>query len=186
MTTSVFSTSRLDAYQHFRSKKVQQLVTYCHKSCNAGEAVDIGQAAFRTSLNLLSNTIVSEDLTDPYEDSAQEFKELGDNITVEIGRPNLVDFFPVLKKLHDPQGIRRRMTVYVGKIMDIIDEFITKKLESKKLTNVATNADVLDLCLSISQESPEEIDILHIRHLLLVGTSPFSSFYHFPLYESVS
>lgn len=178
MTTSIFSSNRLDANQHLRSKKVQELVAYCHKSSKTGEAVDIGQAAFRTSLNLLSNTIFSKDFTDPYQDSAKEFKELVNNIMVEAGKPNLVDYFPVLKKI-DPLGIRRRVTVYVGKILELFGGIINERMESRKLRKTAGNGDVLDLCLNISQENPEEIDRLHIQHMFLdlfaAGTDTTSS-----------
>ncbi|KAJ8549991.1 hypothetical protein K7X08_033698 [Anisodus acutangulus] len=110
------------------------------------EAVDIGRAALRTSLNLLSNTIFSKDLTDPFSDSA---KELALNIMVEGGKPNLVDYFPFLQKM-DPQGIRRRMTLHL--MNDLIDE----RLKERKLGNNA-NVDVLDALLN-SQDNPEEID----------------------------
>ncbi|PHT55234.1 Geraniol 8-hydroxylase [Capsicum baccatum] len=62
--------------KHLRSEKVQELIDYCHKSTQNCEAVDIGRAAFRTSLNLLSNTIFSKDLTDPFSHSAKAFKDL--------------------------------------------------------------------------------------------------------------
>ncbi|KAM7507010.1 hypothetical protein LguiA_017463 [Lonicera macranthoides] len=114
MASHIFSLSRLDANQHLRRKKVEELILYCKKCCELGESVDIGQAGFRTSLNLLSNTIFSMDLIDPFENSAKEFKELVWNIMVEAGKPNMVDYFPFLKGI-DPQGIRCRMTVYFGK-----------------------------------------------------------------------
>ncbi|CAI9766823.1 unnamed protein product [Fraxinus pennsylvanica] len=104
LNSNMFSGNRLDANQHLRVRKVQELIAYCRKNSQAGEAVDIGRAAFRTSLNLLSNTIFSKDLTDPFSDSAKEFKDLVWNVMVEAGKPNLVDLFPILDKL-DPLGI---------------------------------------------------------------------------------
>ncbi|WMV14956.1 hypothetical protein MTR67_008341 [Solanum verrucosum] len=105
MNSHIFSGNKLDANEHLRTKKIQELIDYCHKSGENGEAVNIGRAAFRTSLNLLSNTIFSKNLTDPFSDSSKEFKELVWNIMVEAGKPNLVDYFPFLHKI-DPQGVR--------------------------------------------------------------------------------
>lgn len=146
---------------------MEELITYCRKSSHSGEAVDIGRAAFRTSLNLLSNTIFSKDLTDPYQDSAKEFKELVGNIMVEAGKPNLVDFFPALKKI-DPQGIRHRMTIHFGKVLELFGGLINERLESKNSQKSDEKNDVLDVCLNISKENPDEIDRTHIERMCLV------------------
>ncbi|KAK2967526.1 hypothetical protein RJ640_030397 [Escallonia rubra] len=166
LNSNIFSGSRLDANQHLRSKKVEELLSYCRKSCQAGEAVDVGRAAFRTSLNLLSNTMFSKDLADPYQDSAKEFKELVGSIMAEAGRPNLVDYFPVLKKI-DPQGIRRRMTVHFGKVIELFHGLINERLELRRLNKPVGSNDVLDVLLNIAEEIPDEIDITHIERLCL-------------------
>nr|AGX93054.1 geraniol 10-hydroxylase-like protein [Tabernaemontana elegans] len=176
LNSNIFSGNRLDANQHLRCRKVQELIAYCRKNCQTGEAVDVGRAAFRTSLNLLSNTIFSKDLTDPYSDSAKEFKDLVWNIMVEAGKPNLVDFFPVLEKV-DPQGIRKRMTVHFGKVLKLFNGLINERLEQKRLQS--GNNDVLDVLLTTSEESPEEIDRTHIERMCLdlfvAGTDTTSS-----------
>ncbi|KAK4347859.1 hypothetical protein RND71_034201 [Anisodus tanguticus] len=164
MNSHIFSGSKLDANEHVRTKKIQELIDYCHNSSKVGEAVNIGRATFRTSLNLLSNTIFSIDLslTDQFSDSA---KELIWNIMVEVGKPNLVDFFPFLKMI-DPQGIRRRATDYVTKILDLMSGLIDERLKERKLGKHA-DVDVLDALLNISQDSPEEIDKNQIEQLCL-------------------
>nr|BAP90522.1 geraniol 10-hydroxylase [Ophiorrhiza pumila] len=164
LNSNIFSGNRLDANQHLRCRKVQELIAYCRKNCQTGEAVDIGRAAFRTSLNLLSNTIFSKDLTDPYSDSAKEFKDLVWNIMVEAGKPNLVDFFPVLEKF-DPQGIRRRMTIHFGKVLEMFGGLINERLDNGK--SRGGNNDVLDVLLNASEETPDEIDRTHIERLCL-------------------
>jgi geraniol 8-hydroxylase len=178
LNSNIFSGSRLDANQHLRNRKVEELITYCRKNSQSGDAIDVGRAAFRTSLNLLSNTIFSKDLTDPYQDSAKEFKELVGGVMVEAGAPNLVDFFPILKKL-DPLGIRRRMTIHFGKIIDMFDGLINERLEENKSGDAEEKNDVLDVCLTISKESPEEITRTHIERMCLdlfvAGTDTTSS-----------
>lgn len=127
--------------------------------------MDIGRAAFRTSLNLLSNTVFSKDLTDPFEDSGKEFKEVFGNIMMEVGKPNLVDFFPVFRKM-DPQGIRRRMRGHVGKVLEMIKELIKERLVMKRLKQ-DDDDDVLDRCLRICEEIPDEVNRRHIMSMFL-------------------
>lgn len=176
LNSNIFSGNRLDANQHLRTRKVQELIAYCRKNSQSGEAVDVGRAAFRTSLNLLSNLIFSKDLTDPYSDSAKEFKDLVWNIMVEAGKPNLVDFFPLLEKV-DPQGIRHRMTIHFGEVLKLFGGLVNERLEQRR--SKGEKNDVLDVLLTTSQESPEEIDRTHIERMCLdlfvAGTDTTSS-----------
>ncbi|KAF3617401.1 geraniol 8-hydroxylase [Capsicum chacoense] len=165
MNSNIFSSNKLNANKHLRSEKVQELIDYCHKSGQNCVAVDIGRAAFRTSLNLLSNTIFSTDLTDPFSDSAKEFKDLVWNIMVEAGKPNLADYFPLLQRI-DPQGIRHRMTKHFTEVLQLMSGLIDERLKERKMRNHA-NVDVLDALLNISQDSPEEIDRNHIKQMCL-------------------
>ncbi|KAK9184722.1 hypothetical protein WN943_025073 [Citrus x changshan-huyou] len=63
----IFTNQKLDDNQDLRRKKIKGLLAYVEENCSAGKAIDFGQAAFNTSLNLLSNTIFSIDLVDPNE-----------------------------------------------------------------------------------------------------------------------
>nr|AGI97015.1 geraniol 10-hydroxylase [Gentiana macrophylla] len=164
MNTNIFSVKRLDDNQHLRNKKVQELIDYCKKNSEKGEAVDVGRAAFRTTLNLLSNTIFSKDLTDPLSDSGKEFKELVENIMMVVGEPNLVDYFPILAKI-DPQGIRRRSTIHFGKLLQLIKDLIRERITSG--ISQGGVSDVVDVLLTTSQETPEQIQMKHIEHMCL-------------------
>nr|GEZ42105.1 7-ethoxycoumarin O-deethylase-like [Tanacetum cinerariifolium] len=158
LNSNMFSSSSLDSKQHLRNQKVHELVVYCEKASKSNNFVDIGRAAFRTSLNLISNTIFSKDLVDPYDDSGKEFKELVGIKLVEAGKPNLVDYFPVLRKM-DPLGIKSRMTCH----FEIFEELIKERLVMKKLKQ----DDVLDVFLKASEENPDEINRSHIKSMFL-------------------
>ncbi|KAF5790357.1 putative geraniol 8-hydroxylase [Helianthus annuus] len=163
LNSNIFSSNSLEANEHLRSKKIEELIAYCGKASVSNDYVDIGRAAFRTSLNLLSNTIFSKDVTDPYEeDSGKEFKEAITNIMVEAGKPNLVDFFPVLKKI-DPQGIRRRLSGHFGKLLEMFEELIDERLRMGRLKH----NDLLDVCLKIIEDNSNEINHTHIKSLFL-------------------
>ncbi|MFS7912139.1 putative geraniol 8-hydroxylase [Helianthus anomalus] len=76
LNSNISSGRSLDSSEYLRSEKVKELVALCRKAGLSNDYVDIGRATFETSLNLISNIVFSKDLTDPYEDSGKEFKEL--------------------------------------------------------------------------------------------------------------
>ena len=176
----IFSNKTLDANQAIRHMKVQDLLADTHQSSLNGEAVDVGRAAFKTTLNLLSNTIFSVDLADPNSDTAREYKEIVWNVMKEVGRPNLADYFPVLKKM-DPQRVRHRLAVHLGKILELFDRMISQRLHLRKVCGSNTNKDVLDTLLNISEENSEEMDKTKIERLFLVSiiSYPLCFFFNF-------
>ncbi|XP_024196361.1 geraniol 8-hydroxylase [Rosa chinensis] len=162
----LFSPKVLDANQANRRVKVQKLINNVNESMRAGEAVDIGRAAFTTALNLLSQTIFSVDLADPSSEAARKFKETVWGVLEETGKPNLADYFPLLRKL-DPQGVRRRLTYHHQKMIEIFDRMIHQRQESRKGDNYITTNDMLETLLNISKEKMEDIDMLETQHLFL-------------------
>ncbi|KAH7865000.1 hypothetical protein Vadar_001017 [Vaccinium darrowii] len=169
----IFTSQSLAAKQNIRRSKIQQLLSFVRESCDSGVAMDVGKAAFSTTLNLLSNTMFSIDLIDPSSDSANEFKELVWNMMEEMGKPNLADYFPALKRM-DPQGRRRRLTGYFGKMIGVFDELIKTRLLARKTDGSVSTDDILHTLLGIEQSS-HEIDRQDIEHLFLdrpVESSP--------------
>ncbi|WMV48493.1 hypothetical protein MTR67_041878 [Solanum verrucosum] len=107
MNTKLLSTNRLDANQHLRSQKAKELIDYCEKCSQQGEAVDVGQIVFKTNLNLMPNTLFSKDLVHLYSDSKLDLTDAILSIVDVAGKINLVDYFPILEKI-DPQ----RMSIF--------------------------------------------------------------------------
>ncbi|KAL2902394.1 Geraniol 8-hydroxylase [Bienertia sinuspersici] len=177
-TSQVFATSRLDASQSLRKSKVQDMVSYVKKCSEADVAVDIWQAAFTTTLNLLSSTFFSVDLGDPTSEKSHDFKEIVRGMMEEGGKPNFADYLPFLKKI-DPQGIRRRMSVHFRKMIDVFNSMIDQRLQGKGPSNSVQINDVLDALLGINQEKKEDIEPSTIPDLLLdlfsAGTDTTSS-----------
>ncbi|XVF13250.1 hypothetical protein REPUB_Repub08aG0192400 [Reevesia pubescens] len=165
--THLFTSQKLDANQYLRRKKIQELITNVQKSCHTGEAINMGQAAFNTSLNLLSNTIFSMDLVDPNSPTSQEFKKTIWDIMEEAGKPNLTDYFPLLRKI-DPQGVRRWMTIHFEKLLDLFGKMFDERLQSRRAQGSTESNDVLDTLLGIIEGNIEEIEKGHVTHLLLV------------------
>ncbi|GAB4834300.1 hypothetical protein Ancab_039973 [Ancistrocladus abbreviatus] len=177
-TNHVFVNRRLDATRELRRKKEQQLLSHIKDCSEAGMAVDIGEAAFNTSLNFLSNTFFSVDLAGPSSTTSREFKELVWAMMVEGGKPSTADFFPMLKVV-DPQGCRRRSEILANKMLIFFNTMIDERLQMRKSTGSTEINDVLDALLSVSQGNEKEIKLSDIPHLLLdlfaVGTDMTSS-----------
>nr|QNN89151.1 cytochrome P450 [Achyranthes bidentata] len=174
----VFSTIRLEASQRVRMNKVNDLLSYVRKCSEADVAVDIGQAAFTTTLNLLSSTFFSVDLGNPNSEFSRNFKEVIRSIMEGAGETNFADYFPILKRI-DPQGIRRRMTNNFQQMIDLFNPLIEKRLQCKRPSDSTEANDVLDVLLGINQEKTEEIEISQILYLLVdlfaAGTDTTSS-----------
>ncbi|KAJ6712366.1 CYTOCHROME P450 FAMILY 76 SUBFAMILY C POLYPEPTIDE 5-RELATED [Salix purpurea] len=173
----IFANQKLDANQDLRREKIQELVAHVQEHCLAGKAMDIGQAAFTTTLNALSNIIFSLNLSDSSSDTASQFKEVVGSIMEEAGKPNLADYFPVLRWI-DLLGKKHRQTIHFGKILSILDCIVNERLRLRKLQGYVPVNDMLDTLLTISDDNNEDImETGWIKHLFLVNF-PFSSFYH--------
>lgn len=129
--------------------------------------MDIGQAAFTTTLNLLSSTFFSVDLGDPSSGSDLEFTDIVRDMLDEVGKTNLADYFPLLRKM-DPQGIRRRVSVNLSKMVDLFNTMINQRLQSKWSSDSMQGNDVLGAILGNNHEKTEEIEPSNIPDLLVV------------------
>ncbi|KAK8599792.1 hypothetical protein V6N12_049665 [Hibiscus sabdariffa] len=176
--THIFNNLKLDANEHLRRDKIHELIADVRKSCLKGEAINIGQAAFDTTINLLSNTVFSVDLVDPNSSISREFKKTVNEMMDEAGKPNMADYFPVLRKF-DLQGIRRRMTVHYENLLNIFGNLFDERSKSRKSPDYTASNDALDTLLDVIEAGIEEINRTHVIHLLLVlfvaGTDTTSS-----------
>ena len=161
-TIQLLTTQGLDAGQHIRAKKVSDLkeyVTHCYQN---GVRVDIGKVAFTTSLNLLSNTLFSMDMATHDSLNSQQFKDLIWHIMEETGKPNVSDFFPILR-CFDLQGVYKRTSVYFNKMLDMFGEIIDERLKTPK----DPKDDVLNTLLKLVEDN--ELSLEEVKHLLLVS-----------------
>ncbi|CAI9770303.1 unnamed protein product [Fraxinus pennsylvanica] len=158
----MFSLQRLDASQGIRREKLQKLCDYVNQCCVNGHVVNIAEATFTTSLNMISSTLFSVDFADFNSDSSHEFKDVVWNIGKCISSPNLADFFPVLKYV-DPQGISRRTKFYYGKLYAILESIIDQRLKSR---GTLEKNDLLEALLYLYKKSEPELSQKDIKYLL--------------------
>ncbi|CAK8542258.1 unnamed protein product [Lathyrus sativus] len=139
--TKIFSTKMLDSTKLLRQQKLQELLNYVNEKSKKGEAFDIGEAVFTTVLNSISNTLFSMDLAHAIQgEESQGFKKIIWGIMEEVGKPNVSDFFPILRPL-DLQGVYAKVTNYVKKLYTIFDEIIEERISSR-----STKVDSEDVC----------------------------------------
>nr|AJD87464.1 cytochrome P450 CYP76AD8 [Opuntia ficus-indica] len=185
-TFHLLSPQRLDACSGLRQAKVQQLYEYVLECSRTGQAVDIGKAAFTTSLNLLSKLFFSLELANHTSDKSQEFKELIWNIMEDIGKPNYADYFPCLKYF-DPSGIRRRLACSFEKLIEVFQVIIRQRLSLSSSGTNDHNNDVLDVLLDLYQQ--KELSMEEINHLLVdifdAGTDTTSSTFEWAMAELI-
>nr|POE50327.1 geraniol 8-hydroxylase [Quercus suber] len=143
--TQIFAPQQLDATQALRQQKVQELLDHVNQCCsNGGKVVDIGRAAFITELVCV-------------------VMELG-------GKPNIADYFPVLR-LVDPQGARRRMAIYLGKLIEIFDRIINERVQLRASEGSNARNDLLDSFLNLAEDDNSDLSRDDCKHLLLVLTN---------------
>jgi len=147
MATELFAPQRLDALQHLRRHKVDELVAHVRLLALQGSAVDVGRVAFATSLNLLSRTVFSCDLTNLDDDHAgsRGFQEVVTEIMEVAASPNLSDLFPALAWA-DLQGLRRRLAKLFARLHQVFDVEIRRRLCERDACDPRRN-DFLDVLL---------------------------------------
>ncbi|KAL5815232.1 hypothetical protein ACOSQ4_025873 [Xanthoceras sorbifolium] len=157
---------RLDATKALRGEKVQELLDYVHRSCISSYAVDIGQAALTTVLNLISNTLFSIDLVHYQSDLSQNFDDLIHTVMEEVGMPNIADYFPILQSV-DPQGIQKRITTVFEKMISIFDDIIHERIQARETLISKHSKDLLDSLLNLAEDNSFQLSLTVIKYLLL-------------------
>ncbi|KAF3773339.1 Geraniol 8-hydroxylase [Nymphaea thermarum] len=168
--SELFTPRRLDALKELREEKVRVLLQHVREACADGRAIDISEYAFATTLNLVSSTLFSEDLVDLDSESAGEFKSFMWEM-LEIGwRPNLCDYFPVLRWI-DPQGLRRRNKRILTRVYVLFDKLIDKHLsayeDAAAKGEPKKNEDFVDVLLELTRDPDSGFTKENIRPMLL-------------------
>ncbi|KAK4428917.1 cytochrome [Sesamum alatum] len=163
----MFSAQRLYANEGLRQEKLHKLLQYVQECCVNGRAMDIGQAAVVTSLNLMSNTVFSVDFADY--NTCQELEDIIRRCMRVWGSPNLGDYFGFLG-LFDPQGIKREADFCVGKLLSIFDDIIDQRVEASR-NSQARKTDLLEVLLEICDGNQAELTRDEMKHLFVVSTS---------------
>jgi hypothetical protein len=154
-TTEFFVTSRLDAMRDVRAKCIDRMVHLIDEvACESGNGVvDVGRFFFLMAFNLIGNLIFSKDLLDPEMERGARFYHHTVKVMEYAGKPNVADFFPILKRF-DPQSIRRNTQFHVERAFDIAGWFIKQRMENDMVGGGnGNNKDFLDVLLQFRGDS---------------------------------
>ncbi|KAF7011923.1 hypothetical protein CFC21_026170 [Triticum aestivum] len=173
MATELFAPHRLDALRHLRSEKVRDLVDHVARLAREGAPVNVGRVAFTTSLNLLSRTIFSADLTSLDDRGrSEEFQQVVTAIMQALGSPNVSDFFPLLAPA-DLQGTRRRLARLFARLHAVFDAEVDGRLRGRDAGQPRKN-DFLDALLDVAAREDGK-DLLDRQTLRSLFTDLFSA-----------
>ncbi|CAI9771757.1 unnamed protein product [Fraxinus pennsylvanica] len=164
--SQIFTIQRLDALQDLRHMMMKNMVARVDEARETQEAIHVGRLVFGTTLNLLSNTMFSDDMLDPKSDAVKELKELIAKIMELAGKPNISDYFPILKpKLEVPYS--SQIKVSYDRLHDLIDEMIDRRLK-RRASGSRWIGDFLDVLLDHTGEyGPDKLDHLDVNLLLM-------------------
>ncbi|XP_047951649.1 ferruginol synthase-like [Salvia hispanica] len=167
----VFSDRCLEGSEPLRQEMLQKLVDAVNVHSDRGDVVNVHDVVFMANLDLLLSTIFS--FTSP--DTAVELKKNMDDF-FSLFTPNIADFFPILKPL-DPQGIKRKAELSLGKLLAKFREFVDHRLEDRRRNN--PKQDLLEAIIDIAQGNDYNFttqDIPYLLFELIVGGIDTNSF----------
>nr|A0A2K9RG08.1 RecName: Full=Labd-13Z-ene-9,15,16-triol synthase, chloroplastic; AltName: Full=Cytochrome P450 76BK1; Short=VacCYP76BK1 [Vitex agnus-castus]AUT77126.1 cytochrome P450 [Vitex agnus-castus] len=174
----MLSHPRLDGGRAIRQTMIKNLYEYLLESSKTGKVVNIGAAATITSVNLTSVSLFSGQVFHFDEDESTEFKETFEGLTIAAGRPNLSDFFPIIKPF-DIQGCKRQMAFYLGKLLEMFDKIVNERLKEMRTSPAsARKNDMLDTLLDFCRDKENDMSLNDIKHVLVdlfVGASDTAS-----------
>ncbi|KAJ1289886.1 hypothetical protein BS78_02G199400 [Paspalum vaginatum] len=162
-TKRLFSARGLDATRAVREGKVRELVESLRVRAHAGEAVHVGRAVFGCAISIVSDVLFSDDAADLSSGRAQELETLLRDALEEVTKPNVSDLFPVLARL-DLQGRRRRTAELLGRLYDLFDPIIARRLQ-QATGGGEKNGDFLDVLLQL--HATDQLSIQTIKSFLL-------------------
>ncbi|KAL7182931.1 hypothetical protein ACSBR1_041585 [Camellia fascicularis] len=175
LNTYLTHPQKLDTLRGLRHKAVEEMIEHVRE--RRDRAVAIGELAFTTALNQMSNTCFSVNVAGFESGEVQEFLNAVKTLMVVDGKFNIADVFPWLKPF-DPQGLRRRAKVAYDWLDAVSDGFVTRRLKHRE-SNLPSYGDLLDSLLDYSQENESEFNCKHIKILLvdlmLAGTETSSN-----------
>ncbi|KAI3681656.1 hypothetical protein L6452_36458 [Arctium lappa] len=180
----LYSAQRLEANELLLGKKVQELLDHVNQCCIHEKPVNINTLIFTTALNFISNLVCSMDFAQYGSVSSHEFKEAICGVLEISGKPNIADFFPILKLL-DPQGLVRHGNACGKKLMNILDQIIDQRLHTRSSSSSCDgvslkNNDILDSLLDLNLNGESKTfnrdDMKHwLLDLFLGGTDTTST-----------
>nr|XP_043637789.1 geraniol 8-hydroxylase-like [Erigeron canadensis] len=165
VNTFLTHSHKLDTLRDLRENVVEGMLDFLKESSLKNEVVNIGKLAFGVALNQMSNTCLSQNVTNYESDDIGGFKRAVKTLMEVDGKFNIADIFPVLKPL-DPQNLRKQAKAAYGWFDDVIEGFISERLKHRN-SKLPRFGDMLDSMLDFSEDNAADFSIIHIKTLLV-------------------
>ncbi|KAL5976443.1 hypothetical protein ACLOJK_020775 [Asimina triloba] len=166
-TTQLFVNRRLNETITVRKKCVEDMVKSIAEEAQKNSSVDLNTFVYFTVFNLVGKLTLSCNLLDTEMKEGAELARLNAEATELTGKPNVADFFPLLRWF-DPQGIRRRMETILRRSMDIAGKFIEDHRKNQRLHKETDQKDLLDVLMGFRGDGKEEPAQLSDRDLKIL------------------
>ncbi|KAK6942673.1 Cytochrome P450 [Dillenia turbinata] len=128
----LFTNKRMNETASLRRKCADNMINQVREEAQKCVSVDVAEVVFLMAFNLQCQLIFSCDINElPRGGDKMEFFKLISIIPELSGIPNISDFFPSLRRF-DLQGIRRKTTKTLERILGIISAAVEQRLEDRK------------------------------------------------------
>ncbi|KAF5953962.1 hypothetical protein HYC85_006818 [Camellia sinensis] len=126
------------------------------------------------SFNFVVNLMLSRDLLELQSEEGREFFDAMNKVMEWAGKPNIADFFPILKektllilKLLDPLGINSGMVHDMGRTMKIVEMFVKERNRERELGKEKDEHDFLDVLLDYKCDGKEETETISETNVVI-------------------
>ncbi|KAI3812982.1 hypothetical protein L1987_17695 [Smallanthus sonchifolius] len=160
------SQHKLDTLMGVRQNVLEGVTDFLRERGHKKVAVDVGEVAFAVSLNQLSQTFCSQNMTCSYEsEDIREFKMAVETAMEVQGVFNIADTFPVLKRF-DPQNVWRRAKAAFMWLEDKVQGSVNERLKNRD-SKLPRFDDVLDSMLDYCHDHEADFNVEHIKTLIV-------------------
>lgn len=170
----LLSNKNLDLCKDLREREIQRMVTELY--VKAGIAVNVGELAFATSLNLLESMLWGD--RHKCEAIESDFQQLVMETINLLTRPNISDFFPLVAWF-DVRGIEQRMRKCISRLDRIYEDIMGRRMNLDGVEDGNAGAtvgkDFLSILLRVmNDDNPKKpISCTNIKALITVILQPF-------------
>lgn len=168
--------SILDTVYNLRQQEIRNTCRYLYQQ--AGCPVNLGEQMFLTVLNVITNMLWGGTVKGKERATiAMEFREVVNEVSSSLAKPNISDFFPVLARF-DLQGIKKKSEIAHVKLDRIFAAVIDQRLKMNG-GGETESKDFLQVLLQLKDEKDAKVPLTmnHLKALLLVSFLVFSDIF---------
>ena len=167
----------LDAMYALRHREIRGTISHLRER-SADSPVNVGEQMFLAALNVITSMLWGGTVTGREREAiAAEFRRVVADVTEQLGKPNLSDFFPWLARF-DLQGVARKMREASSKLEGVFGKIIDQRqrmdvLKREKGDEDSSRSeceDFLQVLLRLKEEGDAKtpLTMTHVQALLMV------------------